>query len=284
MKIARRHMMLASLSFGLAALTSPVLSRAREAIVPDGDTIDQTAALQAAIDRAALSGIPLTLPAGVYATGRLTLSSGAMIRGVPGRTILRSRGGESIFVVEAADNVGLTGLVLDGNQRALDRDGVLLVADNVSGLDIRQCHFKGSSADGVALQCVSGRIAGNRISRIGGTALLIVECGDLAIIDNAIEQAATGLSLSGAPDNSSIVVRDNVISDLFLRKTLLHSGIGILADVGALIRGNVIDGAPAYGILIGEDTRGVSFTGNTIRNAYIDIAVSVPLARPDAVA
>jgi len=283
MEIARRQMMLASLGFGLAALALPVLSRAREAPAPGGDTVDQTASLQAAIDRAALSGIHLILPAGIYATGRLTLRSGARIRGVPGRTILRSRG-EAIFKVEAADNVGLSGLVLDGNQQALDRDGALLVADNVSGLDIRKCHFMGSSADGVALQCVSGRIAGSRISRIGGTALLIVECGDLAIIDNAIEQAATGLSLSGAPDNSSVVVRDNVIRDLYLRKTLLHSGIGIVVDGGAIMRGNVIDGAPAYGILIGEDTRGVSFTKNTIRNAYIDIAVSAPLSRTDAVA
>jgi uncharacterized secreted repeat protein (TIGR03808 family) len=284
MEIARRQMMLASLSFGLTALALPVMPRAREATMAGGDTIDQTAALQAAIDRAALSGNPLILPAGLYTTGRLSLKSGVQIKGVPGRTILRSRGGESIFTVESADTVGLSGLVLDGNQQALDKDGALLVADDVSGLDIRQCHFMGSSADGVALQCVSGRIAGSTISRIGGTALLIVECGDLAIIDNVIEQAATGLSLSGAPDSSSIVVRDNVIRDLHLRKTLLHSGVGIVADGGAVIRGNIIEGAPAYGILIGEDMRDVNLTENTIRNAYIDMAVNAPLARPGVVA
>jgi uncharacterized secreted repeat protein (TIGR03808 family) len=283
MKIARRHMMLGSLSFGLAALALPVMPRTRDALAGGGAT-DQTAVLQAAIDRAARSGSPLILPAGLYETGRLTLKSGVQIRGVPGRTILRSRGGESIFTVESAENVGLSGLVLDGHQQARDRDGALLAADDVWELDIRKCHFMGSSADGVALQCVSGRIAGNRLSRIGGTALMIVECGDLAILDNAIEQAATGLSLSGAPDNSSIAVRDNVISGLFMRKTLLHSGIGIVADGGAVIQGNLIDGAPAYGILIGADIDDANVAGNTIRNAFIDMAVSASLSRPLAVA
>jgi hypothetical protein len=283
MKIARRHMMLGSLSFGLAAFAMPVMPRAREALA-DGGALDQTAALQAAIDRAARTGMNLNLPAGIYATGRLRLKSGVQIRGVPGWTILRSRGGEAIFTVKAADNVGLSGLVLDGNQQTLDKDGALLVADDVSGLDIDACRFMGSSADGVALQCVSGRIAGSRMSRIGGTALLVVECGDLTISGNRIEQAATGLSLSGAPDHSSVVVRGNFIRDLHLRKTLLHSGIGIVADGGAVVRANIIDGAPAYGILRSEGTREANIAGNTIRNAYIDIAVSATLSRPLAVA
>jgi putative cofactor-binding repeat protein len=283
MKIARRHMMLGSLSFGLATLALPVMPRAREALA-DGGAIDQTAALQAAIDRAARSGMPLNLPAGIYETGRLTLKSGVRIRGVPRRTILCSRGGEAIFKLEAAETVGLSGLVLDGNQQTLGMDGALLVADDVSGLAIDKCRFIGSGADGVALQCVSGRIAGSRISRIGGTGLLVVECGDLAIVGNTIEQAATGLSLSGAPDDSSIVVRGNVIRELHLRKTLLDSGVGIVADSGAVIRGNIIEGAPSYGILRSEGTRETSVAGNTIRNAYIDIAVSAPLSRPLAVA
>jgi hypothetical protein len=122
------------------------------------------------------------------------------------------------------------------------------------------------------------------MSRIGGTALLVVECGDLAIVGNTIEQAATGLSLSGAPDHSSVVVRGNFIRDLHLRKTLLHSGIGIVADSGAVICANIIDGAPAYGILRSEGTREANISGNTIRNAYIDIGVSAPLSRPLAVA
>jgi putative cofactor-binding repeat protein len=118
------------------------------------------------------------------------------------------------------------------------------------------------------------------MNQIGGTALSSIECCDLAIMDNTIEYAATGLSLTGAPDSSSVVAKGNVIHDLFMRKMLPHSGVGIVADCGAVIRGNVIDGAPAYGIRIAGDHQRVRVTGNSIRNAFIDIAsINEPLLR-----
>lgn len=276
--------MLAGLGLGIASIGASRLLGARETdsfstygIVPGGGEIDQTAILQRAADAAAQSDTPLFLPAGIYSTRRLTLKSGTRIVGVPGRSILRARGGGSIIKVESADNVRLSGLILDGNHQTL---GVLLVADNVSGLEIRECRFIGSSEDGIVLQCVSGRIAGCTMSRIGGTALSSVECCDLAIMDNKIEHAATGLSLTGAPDSSSVVAKGNVIHDLFMRKMLPHSGVGIVVDCGAVICGNVIDGAPAYGIRIAGDRQRVRVTGNSIRNAFIDIAsINEPLFR-----
>lgn len=276
MDLVRRRLMLAGLSFGLAALAFPRLPRARETILPLGGEIDQTAMLQDAIDRAARAGLPLRLPAGIYATCTLTLKSGTQIEGLPGQTILRHRGGGSILRVEHAENVRLSGLVLDGGSQMLGTDGALLVANDVAELDISACRFIGSSEDGVALHCVSGRIAACEMHRIGGTALSSVECGDFTIMGNTIERAATGLFLSGDPDNHSVVVKSNIISGLFLRKTLPQSGVGIIADSGAIISGNSIDGAPAYGILLG-DPHSARFAGNTIRNAYIDVA-SAPVA------
>ncbi|MEX2166167.1 MAG: right-handed parallel beta-helix repeat-containing protein [Methyloceanibacter sp.] len=270
--------MLAGLGLGIASMGAPRLLGARETdafstygIVPGGGEIDQTAMLQRAADAAAQSDTPLSLPAGIYSTRRLTLKSGTRIVGVPGRTILRARGGGSIIKVKSADNVRLSGLILDGDSQWLDTDGALLVADDVSGLEIRECRLIGSSEDGIVLQCVSGHIAGCTMSRIGGTALSSIQCSDLAIMDNTIEHASTGLSLTGAPDSPSVVAKGNVIHDLFLRKMLPHSGVGIVVDCGAVIRGNVIDGAPAYGIRIAGDRQHVRVTGNSIRNAFIDI-------------
>ena len=291
MDVRRRQLMLAGLGLGVVTMVAPRLLSARETepfntfgIEPGGGETDQTAMLQRAIDAAADSGTALFIPAGIYSTRRLSLKSGTHIEGVPGRTILRYRGGGSIFTVESADHVRLSGLVLDGDNQPLGTDGALLMADDISGLDINGCRFSGSGEDGVALHCVSGRIAGCTINRIGGTALSSVECRDLAIIDNRIEHAATGLSLSGSPGDRSVMVRGNVIRDLFLRKTLPHSGVGIVADGGAVIRGNVIDGAPAYGILLG-DPRMARVAGNSIRNAYIDIAsINGPLFRPGGAA
>ena len=287
MDVRRRQLMLAGLGLGVVTMVAPRLLSARATepfdtfgIEPGGGETDQTAMLQRAIDAAAHSGTTLVIPAGIYSTRRLTLKSGTQIEGVPGRTILRHRGGGSMLRVEQAENVHLSGLVLDGDSQWLGTDGALLVANDVSGLEIRACRFTGSSTDGVALHCVSGRIAGCAMRRIGGTALSSVECSDLAITDNAIVHAATGLWLSGATDDSSVVVIGNVISGLFLRKTLAHSGTGIVADCGAVISGNVIDGAPAYGILI-HDPRTPHIAGNSIRNAYIDIAsINEPLFRP----
>jgi hypothetical protein len=99
-------------------------------------------------------------------------------------------------------------------------------------------------------------------------------------MDNRIEHAAIGLSLTGAPSDRSVMAKGNVIRELFLRKTLMHSGVGIVTDGGAIIRGNVIDGAPAYGILLGDPSMS-RVAGNSIRNAYIDLAsINGPLFRP----
>ena len=287
MDVRRRQLMLAGLCLGVVTMVAPRLLRARETepfhtygIEPGGGETDQTAMLQRAIDAAAHSGTTLFIPAGLYSTRRLTLKSGTHIEGVPGRTVLRSLGDGLILRGEQAENVRLSGLVLDGDNQPLGTDGALFMANDVAELAIRECHFLGSSEDGVALHCVSGRITGCTMSRIGGRALLSVKCLDLAIMDNRIEHAAIGLSLTGAPSDRSVMAKGNVIRGLFLRKTLMHSGVGIVTDGEAIIRGNVIDGAPAYGILLGDPPM-ARIAGNTIRNAYIDIAsINGSLFRP----
>ena len=287
MDVRRRQLMLAGLGLGVVTMVAPRLLSARETepfntfgIEPGGGETDQTAMLQRAIDAAADSGTALFIPAGIYSTRRLSLKSGTHIEGVPGRTVLRSLGDGLILRVEQAENVRLSGLVLDGDNQPLGTDGALFMADDVAELAIRECHFLGSSEGGVALHRVSGRITGCTMSRIGGRALLSVKCRDLAIMDNRIEHAAIGLSLTGAPSDRSVMAKGNVIRDLFLRKTLMHSGVGIVTDGEAIIRGNVIDGAPAYGILLG-DLPMARIAGNTIRNVYIDIAsINGSLFRP----
>ncbi|MGZ8401495.1 MAG: TIGR03808 family TAT-translocated repetitive protein, partial [Methyloceanibacter sp.] len=72
------------------------------------------------------------------------------------------------------------------------------------------------------------------------------------------------------------VVQGNLIRNLFLRKDVDSRGIGIAVEADSVVSGNVIEGAPAYGILIGWGSylRDVSVTDNLIRNAHIGIAVS----------
>ena len=165
MGVGRRQMLLGGLGLGLAAAAVPRRGSAQDetdllqanstyGIVPGGDELDQTATLQLAADEAAQTGTPLFLPAGVYSTSLLTLKSGTQIEGVPGRSLLRYRDGGAILSVEQAENVRLTGLVLDGNATPLGEHGSLLAATETKHLDIADCRFVGSAENGVVLRKV----------------------------------------------------------------------------------------------------------------------------------
>jgi len=394
MAVGRRELMLAGLGVGLAAAAGPEVANARKAgapeafstygVVPAGGAVDQTATLQEAADVAASSGTPLYLPAGTYATGRLTLKSGTHIHGVPGLTILRYANGGAILGVEGTDNVRLTGLVLDGANAPLGADGALIVAADSTHFDLSDCRVTGSTEDGVVLRQVAGRIADCEISGIRKAALFsedakglqiahnhVHDCGDNGILiwrsevgedgtivtanrieriaaksggsgqngngvnvfraggvlvnanritdcafsairsnsgsncqmvanscarlgevalyaefafegaviaNNIVDQAAMGVSVTNFKQGGRLaVVQGNLVRNLFLRKDVDTRGIGIGVEADAVVSDNVIEGAPAYGILVGWGNylRDVSVTDNVIRNAHIGIGVAV---------
>jgi hypothetical protein len=63
------------------------------------------------------------------------------------------------------------------------------------------------------------------------------------------------------------------VRNLFLRKAALFHGNGISIDADAVVRGNSVENAPGFGILVGRDLRGVSITDNHIRNAHIGVGI-----------
>jgi uncharacterized secreted repeat protein (TIGR03808 family) len=394
MGVGRRQVLLGGFGFSLAAAAGPRLASARDetetcegfstyGIVPGGGEIDQTATLQLAADEAAESGTPLFLPAGVYSTGRLSLQSGTQIEGVPGRSILRYRGGGAILSLDGVENIRLAGLVLEGEGKPLGAGGSLLAATATKHLDLSDCLFLGSSEHGVVLRKVSGWIknceigeigkaglfsedaarvqiaqnhvhdcgdngilvwrsesgedgtivSGNRIERIAaksggsgqngnginvlraGSVLIngnrIADCafsairsnagsncqmignscarlGEVAlyaefafegavIANNLVDKAAIGISVTNFNEGGRLaVVQGNLIRNLFLRKDAEIRGIGIAVEADTVVSGNVIEGSPAFGIMIGWGPylRDVNVTDNLIRNAHIGIGVS----------
>ena len=169
MGVGRRELLIGTLGFGVAAAAGPRAADAGDAadnpqgfstygILPGGGDLDQTATLQLAADRAAETGTPLFLPAGIYSTSRLTLKSGTQIEGVPGLSILRYRDGDTILSMTQAENIRLAGLVLDGDAKPLPDDGSLLAATETKHLDIANCRFIGSTGDGAVFRKVSGWI------------------------------------------------------------------------------------------------------------------------------
>jgi uncharacterized secreted repeat protein (TIGR03808 family) len=394
MGVGRRQVLLGGFWFGLAAAAGPRLGSARDeaetregfstyGILPGAGEIDQTATLQLAADKAAQSGKPLFLPAGVYSTSRLSLKSGTQIEGVPGRSILRYRDGGAILSLDGAENVSLAGLVLDAEGKPLGEGGSLLAATETKHLDLADCRFLGSSENGVVLRKVSGWIknceigkigkaglfsedagrlqiahnhvhdcgdngilvwrsepgedgtivSGNRIERIAaksvgsgqngnginvfraGSVLIngnrIVDCafsairsnagsncqmignscarlGEVAlyaefafegavIANNLVDKAAIGISVTNFNEGGRLaVVQGNLIRNLFLRKDAEIRGIGIAVEADTVVSGNVIEGSPAFGIMIGWGPylRDVNVTDNLIRDAHIGIGVS----------
>ncbi|MGI9382180.1 MAG: right-handed parallel beta-helix repeat-containing protein, partial [Methyloligellaceae bacterium] len=244
-----------------------------------GGTIAQTAALQAALDEAALSGTPLFLPPGTYKTDRLTLKSGAQLQGVPGRTVLVAHAhADGILEISGADAVRLSGLALDGGGIAFGEASALLTATETTNLDISGCRFLNSGAHGVSLQGSSGRIATCEFEAIAKTAVSSEDGNDVEISHNIVDTAAMGISISGVNESGRLaVVQGNHIRNLFHRKIGACGGVGIGVDADCSVTGNVIENAPAYGILVGGDDRphSVTVTGNAIRTSHIGIGVSV---------
>jgi len=352
MRIDRREVLLGGVGLGFTVAAGPRIGFSRgpcmtAGIVPGGGKIDQTAALQAAADAAAATGTPLFLPAGIYSTGKLTLKSGTHIEGVPGWSILRARDRGTLLALESAENVRLAGLVLDGDAKPLGEHGALLTAAETKRLHITNCRIVGSTATGMSLRKVSGRIeecgigdirkdgvfsedssgleiacnhfhdcgghgisvrassaviSGNRIHDCASSAIATsagsdcqiignscARLGDVAIqaafsvngvviANNFIEEATGGISVTSfSKEKSLAVIQGNRIRNLFFRHDAEPRGIGIATEADSVVMNNVIEAAPAYGIMIGwgPRLRDVNVAGNLIRNALIGIGVSV---------
>ena len=307
MAVGRREVLLGGLGFALTA-GSRRFAQAHDYVFAPGDgAIDQTAALQAAADAAAETGAPLFLPAGIYSTAKLTLKSGTRIEGVPGETILRYRSGGALIALDGVENVGLSGLVLDGDGKPLRERGALLAASETKHLEIANCRVIFSAANGISLRCVSGsikdceigavrnaglvsedasglEIAGNRLRDCGETGIVAVALhaahpgAGIVIADNLVERSAGGIAVANlAEGGRPALIERNRIGSLFIRKQGEPGGIGIAVEADAVVTGNVIEGAPACGIIIGwgPHLRDVSVTGNSIRDVLIGIGVSI---------
>ncbi len=268
----RRDVMLAGLATGLASVMG--LRTSHATVFPAGNTVDQTAALQAALDAAAHSGKPLFLPRGAYKTGRLILKSGTQLQGVPGRTVLV--GSATMFEALGADGVRLSGLVLDGGGAAQDATSALLTATETTNLDVSGCRFLNSFGHGVSLRKASGRIAHCEFGSIAETALSSEDGNGIEISHNMVDTAATGIAITGLTGaGRHCAVHGNRIRNLFHRKIGACGGVGIGVDASCRVTGNIIERAPAYGILLREKDGplDVDLTGNIIRQSHIGIGV-----------
>lgn len=355
-----------------------------------GAVDDQSDLLQTALDEAAAERRPLFLPPGRYEVSNLAIPTGARIVGVPGETRLVYSGGGHLLYGERTTGVSLDGLVLDGANRALGEDAPgLLHLVQASDFTLERSTVVGSSRHGVALERVTGRISGNRITGAREAGLWSVDAKALAVTDNAVtdcgdggilvhrwqagedgtivssnrveriaarsggtgqngnginvfraggvvvsnnriadcafsavrsnagsnvqivgnsclrsgetaiysefgfqgamvasnivDEASIGISIANFDDGGRLaVVSGNMIRNLrngapYPDESGLDFGIGISVEADASISGNVVEGAPTVGIMLGwgRFLRNLVATGNMIRASRVGIGVSV---------
>src|SRR3990170_4557416 len=191
-----------------------------------------------------------------------------------GIMVWRSEQGEDATIVAAnrieriAARSGGSGQ--NGNAINVFRAGSVLI----SGNRIADCAFS-------AIRSNSGsncQMIGNSCARLGEVALYAEFSFEGAVIaNNLVDRAAIGVSVTNFNEGGRLaVVQGNLIRNLFLRKDVESRGIGIAVEADSVVTGNVIEGTPAYGIIIGwgRYLRDVSVTDNLIRNAHIGIGVS----------
>ena len=192
-----------------------------------------------------------------------------------GILVWRSAPGEDATIVSAnrieriAAKSGGSGQ--NGNGINVFRAGSVIV----NGNRIADCAFS-------AIRSNSGsncQMIGNSCARLGEVALYAEFAFEGAVIaNNLVDKAAMGISVTNFNEGGRLaVVQGNLIRNLFFRKDADVRGIGIGVEADSVVTGNVIEGAPGYGIVIGwgRYLRDVSVTDNLIRNAHIGIGVSV---------
>ncbi len=149
----------------------------------------------------------------------------------------------------------------------------------VSGNRIADCAFtaiRANSADNV-------QIIGNNCIRMGEVGIYSEFAFEAALIEgNIVDGAATGISVANFLDGGRMaVVSGNIVRNLTGDGPYTADppgfGVGIAIEADVALTGNVIDGAPLYGVLLGWGPylRDIAATGNVIRRAPIGFAVTV---------
>jgi uncharacterized secreted repeat protein (TIGR03808 family) len=150
----------------------------------------------------------------------------------------------------------------------------------VRGNRIRNCDYsavRGNSASNI-------QITGNSVSDVREVALYSEFSFEGAVIaSNTVDGAALGVSVCNFNEGGRLsVVQGNIIRNLVAKRPIGtapddDAGIGIYVEADTSVTGNVIENAPAFGIVAGwgKYLRDVAITGNVIRNAFVGIGVSV---------
>ncbi len=176
-------------------------------------------------------------------------------------------------VMRIAARAGGTGQ--NGNGINIFRAGNVMVTNN----HVSDCAFSAIRAN----QASNIQIVANQAIRSGETAIYAEFSFEGAVIaSNLIDGGTVGISVANFNEGGRLAsVTGNIIRNLTTQgpypAEYAGFGIGMAIEADAAVSGNVIEGAPKWGVLMGWGPylRSVNFTGNTIRHCGAGVAVSV---------
>jgi len=154
-------------------------------------------------------------------------------------------------------------------------------ADNVmvTNNHVSDCAFSAIRANSAS----NIQIVANQAIRSGETAIYAEFTFEGAVIaSNLVDGGTVGISVANFNEGGRLaVVQGNIIRGLTTNgpypAEYAGFGIGMAIEADAAVSGNVIEGAPRWGVLMGWGPflRAVNFSGNTLRACGAGIAVSV---------
>ena len=230
---------------------------------------DQTAALQAAIDRLSPTGGRLLLPPGRIVTSGLVLRPGTHILGVPGRTRLELAAGGPLLTGRGCEGVHLEGFGIDGRLAALPgpgRGGLVDIADAM-GVTLRALTVSRSRHSGITLARVGGRVSDCTLSDLGGTALHSDDAAGLAITGNTVTRIGNNGILvwrQSAGEDGTLVTGNRIshIAARFGGTGQNGNGINVFRAGGVHVAGNHISDC-AYSAVRANSASNVQILSNT---------------------
>ncbi|HKA81583.1 MAG TPA: TIGR03808 family TAT-translocated repetitive protein [Xanthobacteraceae bacterium] len=233
-----------------------------------GSADDQSRTLQRAIDEVARSRAPLALAPGVYRVGNIKLPAGAQLVGTRGATRLLLTDGPSLIAANGADNVMLSGLVLDGGRRPLpDRRG-LVQLENCRSIKIADCEIREAGRNGLVCVAVDGAVIDTTIADSADVALHALDSRGLTIARNSIRDAGNnGIQVwrSAAGDDGTIVT-DNRIENIANRSGgsgQYGNAVNVFRAGNVIVRGNRIKNC-AFTAVRGNAASNIHIEGNSI--------------------
>jgi uncharacterized secreted repeat protein (TIGR03808 family) len=205
---------------------------------------DQSKNFQHAIDVAASSRTPLLLPAGFYRAGGLNLPPYAKIYGVRGASRIVMSGGASLMFASGSDNIGISGLVLDGSDLPLNQHGAVIHFAQARGIRIADCEIVNAGRNGITLEGIEGELTGTTVTA-ADVAIFSLDARGLTISRNTVRGAGNnGIQVwRTEPGDDGTLVVDNRIEGITAKaggSGQNGNGINIFRANNVMVRGNRI--------------------------------------------